>query len=239
MITFIISIFEYGWCYFHTCRQILLPWQMLMPMILWQMLLPYQMLLPIFPCIIYLWQMLLPKDYVFILLFSIGRWYCLIFVVDVETTFGGCYLPGGRWNSHMLQQMAGVEQSKIKSKCSANEKRRETTQTGQNNTNPKPYMVVPYYRGLSMSLKKVCSRHGVQVYFKGGNTIKIPQWPQKIKIQSWRRVGSSIDINVIGWTVMRNTLENPQGCLERGSRNIRRHLPPYLTTPTSLVITSL
>ena len=33
-------------------------------------------------------------------------------------------------------------------------------------------MVVPYYRGLSESLKKVCSRYGVQVYFKGGNTIK-------------------------------------------------------------------
>ena len=29
-------------------------------------------------------------------------------MVDVETTFGRCYLPSGRWNSHMLQQMAGV-----------------------------------------------------------------------------------------------------------------------------------
>ena len=33
-------------------------------------------------------------------------------------------------------------------------------------------MVVPYYRHLSESLKKICSRHGVQVYFKGGSTIK-------------------------------------------------------------------
>ena len=33
-------------------------------------------------------------------------------------------------------------------------------------------MVVPYYRGLSESLKKVCSRHEVQVYFRGDNTIK-------------------------------------------------------------------
>ena len=61
---------------------------------------------------------------------------------------------------------------KIKSKCSANKKKKNTTQTGHNNTNQKLYMVVPYYRGLSKSLKKVCSRHGVQVYFKGGNTIK-------------------------------------------------------------------
>ena len=60
---------------------------------------------------------------------------------------------------------------KIKSKGSANKKRRDTTKTGHNN-NQKPYMVAPYYRGLSESLKKVYSRHGVQVYFKGGNTIK-------------------------------------------------------------------
>ena len=33
-------------------------------------------------------------------------------------------------------------------------------------------MVIPYYRGLSESLKNICSRYGVQVYFKGGNTIK-------------------------------------------------------------------
>ena len=33
-------------------------------------------------------------------------------------------------------------------------------------------MVIPYYRSLRESLKKICSRHGVQVYCKGGNTIK-------------------------------------------------------------------
>ena len=65
-----------------------------------------------------------------------------------------------------------LDKVKIKSKGSANKKRRDTTQTGHNKSNQKPYIVVPYYRGLSKSLKKVCSRHGVQVYFKGGNIIK-------------------------------------------------------------------
>ena len=52
-------------------------------------------------------------------------------------------------------------------------RRSNTTKTGQNNPNQqKPYMVVPNYRGLSKSLKKICSRHGVQVYFKRGSTIK-------------------------------------------------------------------
>ena len=50
---------------------------------------------------------------------------------------------------------------KIKQRCSA-KRRKNTTQTGYNNTNQKPYIVTPYYRGLSESLKKICSRHGVQ-----------------------------------------------------------------------------
>ena len=33
-------------------------------------------------------------------------------------------------------------------------------------------MVVPYYKVVSESLKRACSKHGVQVYFKGGITIK-------------------------------------------------------------------
>ena len=33
-------------------------------------------------------------------------------------------------------------------------------------------MVVPYHKGVSESLKKTCNKHGIQVYFKGGKTIK-------------------------------------------------------------------
>ena len=41
------------------------------------------------------------------------------------------------------------------------------------NGNPKQnYIVVPYYKGLGESLKRTCQKYGVQVYFKGGNTIK-------------------------------------------------------------------
>ena len=33
-------------------------------------------------------------------------------------------------------------------------------------------MVISYYKGISESIKKTCSKHGVHIYFKGGNTIK-------------------------------------------------------------------
>ena len=32
--------------------------------------------------------------------------------------------------------------------------------------------MVPYYKGLSESLKRICRKYGIQVYFKGGITIK-------------------------------------------------------------------
>ena len=47
-------------------------------------------------------------------------------------------------------------------------------QTNRTNTNnqKKSYRVVPYYSGLSESIKKIGSKYGVQVYFRGGTTIK-------------------------------------------------------------------
>ena len=46
------------------------------------------------------------------------------------------------------------------------------SRTTQQNNNPRPYITVPYYRGLSESIKQRCKNYGVQVYFRGGKTIK-------------------------------------------------------------------
>ena len=46
---------------------------------------------------------------------------------------------------------------------------KNTDKTGSNN---KPYIVVPYIQGMSESCKKICRKHGVEMYFKRGNTIK-------------------------------------------------------------------
>ena len=60
--------------------------------------------------------------------------------------------------------------NKIKTSTKQDPKRREHTSNirGQN----KPYMILPYVRGLSESMKNICSKHGVQVHNRGGNTIK-------------------------------------------------------------------
>ena len=60
---------------------------------------------------------------------------------------------------------------KFKMKNPTQKKRNKTINTHQNTTS-KPYITVPYYKGLSESVKKKCSNYGVQVYFKGDIIIK-------------------------------------------------------------------
>ena len=62
--------------------------------------------------------------------------------------------------------------NKAKLRSKAKKKRTMGTNTSNNNQSPKPYMVVPYHKSVSESLKKTCNKHGIQVYFKGGRTIK-------------------------------------------------------------------
>ena len=61
---------------------------------------------------------------------------------------------------------------KIKSRSPTRKRNSNNQNKSGNDTIQEPHIVVPYHRGLSESFKKVCSNHGVQVYFKGGTTIK-------------------------------------------------------------------
>ena len=77
---------------------------------------------------------------------------------------------------------------KIKMKNPTQKKRNKTINTQQNNTS-KPYITVPYYKGLSESVKKKCSNYGLQVYFKGGTTIKNLLVSQKYKDPMMKKNG--------------------------------------------------
>ena len=65
-----------------------------------------------------------------------------------------------------------LKRAKITSQTKKTKKTKNSTRDNSNSLTQKPYMVVPYYKGVSESLKKICGKHGVQVYFKGGHTIK-------------------------------------------------------------------
>ena len=64
--------------------------------------------------------------------------------------------------------------NRVKMRCqNPNNKRRNNNNNQQNNSSMKnTYMVVPYYQGLSESIKRSCKKYGVQVHFKGGLAIK-------------------------------------------------------------------
>ena len=95
----------------------------------------------------------------------------------------------------------GLNRIKIKTKNPAkNNNRSNTTDSGRNN-NQNQYMIVPYCKGLTESLKKVCSKHGVQVYFKGGKQIQV--WQGGV----WWRVYWRIFMNI--WREVQRTLKGP------------------------------
>ena len=67
-----------------------------------------------------------------------------------------------------------IKRARIKSQNPARRTNRNNNiQTGQKRTiNKNIYMMVPYQEGLSERLKNTCQKYGVQVHFKGGQTIK-------------------------------------------------------------------
>ena len=126
----------------------------------------------------------------------------------------------------------------MKTKTAANNNKRRNNITSNNIQ--RPHIVISYYQGISESMKKACSEYGVQVFFKGGNTIKKLLMAPKDQDAIPKKVESFTDTNVTGWRVMRNTLVNPLELLERGSKNISRHPPPiydhYNTTGHNVTI---
>ena len=65
-----------------------------------------------------------------------------------------------------------LNRAKIRCKTRKTKKLNNNTKDSASSQNQRPYIVVPYYKGVSESLKKICGKHGVQVYFNGGHTIK-------------------------------------------------------------------
>ena len=61
---------------------------------------------------------------------------------------------------------------KIKAPSRQDQNKRDNTNAYNTSGNKKPYIVLPYVKGLSESMKNVCNKHGIQVHYKGGNTIK-------------------------------------------------------------------
>ena len=62
--------------------------------------------------------------------------------------------------------------NKIQIKAKKKDTNKAPTKRTSTNNQKKSYIVVPYYSGLSESIKNIGGKYGVEVYFKGGTTIK-------------------------------------------------------------------
>ena len=121
-----------------------------------------------------------------------------------------------------------------------NNNRRGINNSGNNtNNNQNPYMVVPYSKGLSESLKKACSKQWVQVYFKGGMTIKNLLVVPKDKDPTLKKSG-------VIYRYKCDRVECDEEYIGESSRTFgerfkehQRPLSKYMTILTPLVILSL
>ena len=78
----------------------------------------------------------------------------------LQEVFGHCKYPKWATDQVLLQQ----------NNRNNSNRRRQGRDSSQ--TNKKCHIVVPYSQGLCENYKNICSSFGVQVHFKGGNTLK-------------------------------------------------------------------
>ena len=82
----------------------------------------------------------------------------------LEKVLGACKYPG--WAIQKIFQKYNNKQKK---------------KTPRSTFHTRCHIVVPYVEGMGESLKKICRKHGVDMHFKGGRTLKTSWCHQKMK----------------------------------------------------------
>ena len=108
------------------------------------------------------------------------------------------------------------------------QKKKNNPNTTQQNTNLKPYITVPYYKGLSESVKKKCNNYGVQAYFRGGTTIKNLLMAPKDKDPMLKNSG-------VIYSYKCGRVKCDEEYIGGASRTHQKASSPYMTTLTPLV----
>ena len=125
--------------------------------------------------------------------------------------------------------------NKIQMKSKKHDTIKAPTKRINTNNQKKSYIVVPYYSGLSESTKNIGSKYGVEVYFKGGSTIKNLLMSPKDKDPIQKQSG-------VIYRYQCDRVDCDQEYIGESSRTFgkrfKEHLKPplpYMTIVTSLV----
>ena len=127
-----------------------------------------------------------------------------------------------------------INSVKMKMRTPAQKKKNNNSTNTKQNCQ-KPYTIVPYYQGLSESVKTTCNKHGVQVYFRGGVTIKNLLMTPKDQDPMMKKCGVIYRYKCDRVECDEEYIESLPEHLEKGSKNTRRPHPPSMTTVTPLV----
>ena len=127
---------------------------------------------------------------------------------------------------------------KIKNKTTQAEQCRKQQNANARVTtgNQKSYMVLPYVKGLSESMKNVGKKHGIQTYFRGGNTIKSLLMTPKDKDHITKKSGIIYRFKCNRVDCDDEYIGESSRTLERGTKNTSRPPPQYMTIITSQVM---
>ena len=127
---------------------------------------------------------------------------------------------------------------KIRTPAQRDQKKSNNSSATNQKGNQNPYIVVPYYEGLSESMKRTCNKHGVQVYFKAGNNIKNLLMAPKDKDPMLKKSG-------VIYRYKCDRVECDEEYIGESSRTFgdrfkepQKPHPPYMTIITSLVTKS-
>ena len=101
----------------------------------------------------------------------------------------------------------------------ANNQSTSGTQPTTNEVKTKHHIVIPCTIGLCKRIRKVCSRFGIQVHFKGNSTIKNLLVYPRTRTPWKTKVGPSTGSNVGTLHVMKSTQGRLLGPLENDSVN--------------------
>ena len=93
------------------------------------------------------------------------------------------------------------------------------TKPTTNEVKTKGHIVIPYTQGLCKSIKKICSRYGIQTYFKGNSTIKNLLVSPKDKEPMKNKSGAIYWLQCGDLACDEEYMGTPLGPLEKDSKN--------------------
>ena len=115
----------------------------------------------------------------------------------ISMALQNCHFP--KWGLRKLQQNFQCRQHNHNETNSADKQKSNTTNSNgtninnnnnNNNNNKNIYIVVPYMQELGEKFKRTCNKNGIQVHFKGSNTIKDLHMAPKDKDSKLQKSGA-------------------------------------------------